>query len=235
MRVARLNEAQRGVLLTSMSDASCAMTLGRSLAWVVRMRRELAEACSGAIARLAEPRCLSASSGANALEAVGRVSSEDCAPDKAPTPPAMATNVAPTPKPEARSPKPGSASRPVEGQPAVGNGGMTGEGVTDWSLPDADVIARAVGASCVVRKLEPELAWRSAGRTVRILAGAALKARQALTDAGIELGAGRYFPVDPDGLFLQLGAAPGAGSSCTASRSRAGTKNPCPSSSVSHG
>lgn len=54
---------------------------------------------------------------------------------------------------------------------------MTGEGVTDWSLPDADVIARAVGASCVVRKLEPELAWRSAGRTVRILAGAALKAR----------------------------------------------------------
>jgi catechol 2,3-dioxygenase-like lactoylglutathione lyase family enzyme len=33
--------------------------------------------------------------------------------------------------------------------------------------------------------------------------------QQALTDAGIELGAGRSFPVDPDGLFLQLGAAPG--------------------------
>ncbi len=33
--------------------------------------------------------------------------------------------------------------------------------------------------------------------------------REALTDAGIELGAGRYFPVDPDGLFLQIGAAPG--------------------------
>jgi catechol 2,3-dioxygenase-like lactoylglutathione lyase family enzyme len=33
--------------------------------------------------------------------------------------------------------------------------------------------------------------------------------RQALTAAGIELGAGRYFPVDPDGLFLQIGAAPG--------------------------
>ena len=33
--------------------------------------------------------------------------------------------------------------------------------------------------------------------------------RQALTNAGIELGAGRYFPVDPDGLFLQIGAAPG--------------------------
>ena len=33
--------------------------------------------------------------------------------------------------------------------------------------------------------------------------------REAFTDAGIELGAGRYFPVDPDGLFLQIGAAPG--------------------------
>jgi catechol 2,3-dioxygenase-like lactoylglutathione lyase family enzyme len=32
---------------------------------------------------------------------------------------------------------------------------------------------------------------------------------KALTDAGIVLGAGRNFPLDPDGLFLQLGAAPG--------------------------
>jgi catechol 2,3-dioxygenase-like lactoylglutathione lyase family enzyme len=36
-----------------------------------------------------------------------------------------------------------------------------------------------------------------------------METQQALAAAGIELGAGRNFPVDPDGLFLQLGSAPG--------------------------
>lgn len=36
-----------------------------------------------------------------------------------------------------------------------------------------------------------------------------METHEALKAAGIELGAGRNFPVDPDGLFLQLGGAPG--------------------------
>lgn len=39
----RLSESQRGVLVSSMSDSSCGLTLGRSAAWVVRMRRDLAQ------------------------------------------------------------------------------------------------------------------------------------------------------------------------------------------------
>lgn len=37
-----VTEAQRGVLLSGMSDASCGMTLARSEAWVARKRRLLA-------------------------------------------------------------------------------------------------------------------------------------------------------------------------------------------------
>ena len=43
MSAVRLTEAQRGVLLSSMSDSSCGLTLGRSTAWVIRMRRALDE------------------------------------------------------------------------------------------------------------------------------------------------------------------------------------------------
>lgn len=46
MSAVRLTEAQRGVLLSSMSDSSCGLTLGRSTAWVVRMRRALDEPAS---------------------------------------------------------------------------------------------------------------------------------------------------------------------------------------------
>lgn len=43
MPVAKLSETARGVLASSMSDAGCAMTLGRSVGWVARMRAAMAE------------------------------------------------------------------------------------------------------------------------------------------------------------------------------------------------
>ncbi len=120
----RLTEQQLGVLSSSMSDGSCAMTLGRSVGWVVRMRLGM-------------------------------------------KPASVAT---PTPAPSS-SPAAALARREIVSRP----NGVKGMG----SAPTPDQLDAAIAAAAGVRGLARDLAFHptTEARRVRILAGAALRAR----------------------------------------------------------
>lgn len=88
-----LTETQRGVLLSRMSDASCAMTLGRSARWVAARRAELASPATEEI--LAPP---------NAAPSRGR-SETEAAAARPPTPRGGLHPDARRPTPDARRPE----------------------------------------------------------------------------------------------------------------------------------